>query len=118
MKSNYQEAWEAMNKLQEHSSKLNTIKDLIETAVKYTDDENVISLLEATENMISIYVDEFDDLFRAAWDKTIKPVYTDRVVRFNDAISDIDTANDGVLLKQDREIKNKINKSWVQFLGD
>ena len=44
MNFNYYEAWNAMNKLQEHSSKLNTIKDLVNTAVQNTDDDTVIAV--------------------------------------------------------------------------
>jgi len=112
MKSQYYEAWEAMNNLQEHSSKLNTIKELIDTTIKNTDDENILSLLEATSVILDVYVDEFDDLFRNAWNKTISKGYEDSNKSFNDALDNIDTQNDGVLLNKDREIKNKIQSSW------
>jgi hypothetical protein len=112
MKSQYYEAWEAMNKLQEHSSKLNTIKELIDTTIKNTDDENILSLLEATSVILDVYVDEFDDLFRNAWNKTISKGYEDSNKSFNDALDNIDTQNDGVLLNKDSEIKNKIQSSW------
>ena len=121
MKSQYYEAWEAMNKLQEHSSKLNTIKELIDTTIKNTDDENILSLLEATSVILDVYVDEFDDLFRNAWNKTISKGYEDSNKSFNDALDNIDTQNDGVLLNKDSEIKNKIQSScYDQFypIGD
>lgn len=111
MTSNYHEAWDAMNKLQEHSSKLNTIKDLIDTAIKYNSDENTVSLLEATGNMIELYVEEFDDLYRAAWDKTIASIHKEQSSRFVDALDNIDTTNDGVLLSQDKAIKEKLQNS-------
>ena len=121
MKSQYYEAWEAMNKLQEHSSKLNTIKELIDTTIKNTDDENILSLLEATSVILDVYVDEFDDLFQNAWNKTISKGYEDSNKSFNDALDNIDTQNDGVLLNKDSEIKNKIQSScYDQFypIGD
>lgn len=111
MTSNYHEAWDAMNKLQEHSSKLNTIKDLIDTAIKYNSDENTVSLLEATGNMIELYVEEFDDLYRVAWDKTIASTYKEQSSKFVDALDNIDTTNDGVLLSQDKAIKEKLQNS-------
>jgi len=112
MKPQYYEAWEAMNKLQEHSSKLNTIKELIDTTVKNTNDENIIALLKATSAIIDVYVDEFDDLFQNAWDKTISKSYENNNKSFNDALDNIDTQNDGVLLNKDKEIKDKIQSSW------
>ena len=118
MNSKYYEAWDTMNKLQEHSSKLNTIKDLVDTAVRNTDDDTVVTLLEATNSMLELYISEFDELFHNAWDKTMVPLYHDQTENIDTALGDIDEMNDGVLLNQDQRVKQKLQKSWKQFLGD
>ena len=118
MISKYYEAWEAMNNLQEHSSKLNTIKDLVNTAVRNTDDDTVIALLEATNSMLELYVSEFDELFYDAWDKTMVPMHKDQTENIDTALGDIDEMNDGVLLNRDQKIKQKLQNSWKQFLGN
>jgi hypothetical protein len=118
MNSNYYEAWDAMNKLQEHSSKLNTIKDLVKTSIQNTNDDTVIALLEATNSMLELYVSEFDELFYDAWDKTMVPMYKDQTENIDTALGDIDEMNDGVLLNRDQKIKQKLQNSWKQFLGN
>lgn len=118
MNSKYYEAWDKMNKLQEHSSKLNTIKDLVNTAVQNTDDDTVIALLEAANSMLELYVSEFDELFYNAWDKTMVPLYHNQTENIDTALGNIDEMNDGVLLNQDQKIKQKLQNSWKQFLGN
>jgi len=68
--------------------------------------------------MLELYISEFDILFHNAWDETMVPMYNNQTENIDTALGNIDEMNDGVLLNQDQKIKQKLQKSWKQFLGD
>lgn len=74
MKSDYSNAWEAMNDLDQLVSETQTVNLIIENAIDKISkgqNENGLILLNAAQTYLNHYIEKFDYKFKLAWDATI-----------------------------------------------
>lgn len=71
---NYQKSWEAMNDLEMCISKICSAREILNCAIdKSIDGEKAKSetLMCATDELLELYIKEFDEKFKAAWNEVI-----------------------------------------------
>jgi hypothetical protein len=70
----YKDVWDGMNELDMMTSKLGYIKEMMETALEYLDNNDkkrAESLMYASCDYIKYYLDEYDRNFQVAWLRSI-----------------------------------------------
>jgi hypothetical protein len=70
----YKDVWDGMNELDMMTSKLGYIKEMMETALEYLDNndkQRAESLMYASCDYIKYYLEEYDRNFQIAWATTI-----------------------------------------------
>lgn len=71
---NYNDVWSAMNALEELSSKLISVRAVIDSASEYAsknDCEQAEKLSQAAFDLINWYIDAWDEKFQIAWSVTV-----------------------------------------------
>ena len=74
MSVTYDKVWEVMNDLEENSSKLISIRELLKVISDSCSDgnyERVESLSNATLEYLDFYIQEYDKKFTRAWNNTV-----------------------------------------------
>ena len=74
---NYNDVWSAMNALEELSSKIISIRTIVNSASEYAsnnDCDQAEKLSQAAVDMIDWYIDSWDDRFQTAWNVTVSAI--------------------------------------------
>jgi hypothetical protein len=74
MTLNYEKVWEVMNELELTVCKVSTARDILDSAIDALGSgnrEKAEKLMYAADEFLKYYLDEFDEKFKDAWNKTV-----------------------------------------------
>jgi hypothetical protein len=70
----YQKSWDAMNDLEMVVSKICSAREILDCAIEklpYGDSSKIETLMYAADDFLQMFIKEFDDKFKVAWDEVI-----------------------------------------------
>jgi hypothetical protein len=74
MTQDYQKTWEAMNSLESVTSKICSVREILDSAIESLESGNrqkTETLLYAVDEFLQYYLEDFDRKFKVAWNETV-----------------------------------------------
>ena len=120
MTLNYHNTWDAMNELETVTSKICSVRAILECAIvahETHDYDKVETLMYAVDEYLQYYLQEFDAKFKVAWKETVVACKSEQFGGWGDNTSDIPRVETKLTCDKDdpsSECKGAWNSFWEE----
>ena len=116
MELDYHKVWNAMNELEQQFSKFSVVRDVLEVARDKSVDSDVENTIDASIELFDIYIAQWDEQFKNAWDAVVVPLhikeYSSSESR-EESRKDLDVLGD--VINQAEEFYNKVKIGHISY---